>query len=140
MPKTSKNLTYLPMQKSLKILLNISSTSTFPTIIPKWRVASLRSSAPLSKSSFFFLSPKFFKCSTHCSRCCLCLSLVIKISSLLINLFFNLFFILLIKISRLEFLIIDIKTCSNFFICSSRFFCNKSDLLITKIEFSSKNQ
>ncbi len=30
-----KNITYFPIQKSLKILPNISSTSTFPTIIPK---------------------------------------------------------------------------------------------------------
>ena len=47
---------YLPIQKSLKILPNISSTSTFPTIIPKCRVANLKSSAALSKScsSFFF--------------------------------------------------------------------------------------
>jgi len=43
------------MKKSLKILPNISSTSTFPTIIPKWRVAKRRSSAALSKSSASFL-------------------------------------------------------------------------------------
>ena len=108
--KTLNYVNYLPIQKSLKILPNISSTSTLPTIIPKCRVASLKSSAPLSKSSFLFLSAKFIKCSTHCSRCCLCLSLVIKISSLLINLSFNFFIIVFIKISRLEFLIIDIKT------------------------------
>ena len=128
-----KNVIYLPIQKSLKMLPNISSTSTLPTIIPKCLVANLKSSAPLSKSSFFFLLLKLFKCSTHCSRCCLCLSLVIKISSVLINLFFNLSFILLIKISRLEFFIIDIKTWSNFFICASKFFCNNSDLFITEI-------
>jgi len=32
---TSKTEVYLPMQKSLKILPKISSTSTFPTIIPR---------------------------------------------------------------------------------------------------------
>ena len=47
---------YLPMQKSLNILPNNSSTSTFPTIIPRCLVASLKSSADLSKScaDFFF--------------------------------------------------------------------------------------
>ena len=48
------------MQKSLKILPNISSTSTFPTIIPKCLVANRKSSAALSKSFFLFLSEKFF--------------------------------------------------------------------------------
>ena len=33
--KNPLNVYYFPMQKSLKILPNISSTSTFPTIIPK---------------------------------------------------------------------------------------------------------
>ena len=33
--KNPLNVNYFPMQKSLKILPNISSTSTFPTIIPK---------------------------------------------------------------------------------------------------------
>ena len=42
------------MQKSLKILPNSSSTSTFPTIIPRCLVASLRSSAALSKSNVDF--------------------------------------------------------------------------------------
>ena len=49
---------YLPMQKSLNILPRSSSTSTFPTIIPKCLVAILKSSAALSKSTvaFFFLN------------------------------------------------------------------------------------
>ena len=53
---SSKIGIYLPIQKSLKILPNISSTSTLPTIMPKCLVANLRSSAALSKSSasFFF--------------------------------------------------------------------------------------
>ena len=42
---------YLPIQKSLKIEPKISSTSTFPTIIPKCLVANLRSSAAISNSS-----------------------------------------------------------------------------------------
>ena len=41
---------YLPIQKSLKIELKISSTSTFPTIIPRCLVANLRSSAAISNS------------------------------------------------------------------------------------------
>ena len=59
--KNPLDVSYLPMQKSLKILPNISSTSTFPTIIPKCRVANRRSSAALSKSSASFFSSKFFK-------------------------------------------------------------------------------
>ena len=59
--KNPLNDNYLPMQKSLKILPNISSTSTFPTIIPKCRVAKRRSSAALSKSSASFFYSKFFK-------------------------------------------------------------------------------
>ena len=43
-------LDYFPMQKSLKILSSSSSTSTFPTIIPRCLVANLKSSAALSKS------------------------------------------------------------------------------------------
>ena len=54
-----KTFHYLPMQKSLKILPNISSTSTLPTIIPRWRVANLKSSAALSKSSVSFFSLNF---------------------------------------------------------------------------------
>jgi len=42
---------YFPIQKSLKILPKISSTSTFPTIIPRCLVANLKSSAALSNSS-----------------------------------------------------------------------------------------
>ena len=53
--KTYKNAYYFPIQKSLKILPNISSTSTFPTILFKCRVAKRRSSAALSKSSTSFL-------------------------------------------------------------------------------------
>ena len=49
------------MQKSLKILSNMSSTSTFPVILPKLLVASLKSSAALSKSPTFFLELNFFK-------------------------------------------------------------------------------
>ncbi len=81
-------MSYLPMQKSLKIVPNISSTSTLPTIIPKCLVANLRSSAALSKSSFSFLLINFSKWVTHCSKCCLCLSLVIIVSSALMNFFF----------------------------------------------------
>ena len=72
---------YLPMQKSLKMLPNISSTSTFPTIIPKCLVANLKSSAALSKSSLSFFSEKLSSVQHTSSKCCLCLSLVIKISS-----------------------------------------------------------
>ena len=39
------------MQKSLKIEPNTSSTSTLPTIMPRYLVANLKSSAALSKSS-----------------------------------------------------------------------------------------
>ena len=56
-----KTFHYLPMQKSLKILPNISSTSTLPTIIPRWWVANLKSSAALSKSSVSFFLLKFFR-------------------------------------------------------------------------------
>jgi len=59
--KNSKIGVYLPMQKSLKILPKISSTSTFPTIIPRCLVANLKSSAALSNSSLPFLFLKFFK-------------------------------------------------------------------------------
>ena len=52
---------YLPIQKSLKILPNISSTSTLPTIIPRSLVANLKSSAALSKSSASFFLLKFLK-------------------------------------------------------------------------------
>ena len=98
------------MQKSLKILPNISSTSTFPTIMPKCLVANLRSSAALSKSLTSFFLLKFFRYSKHCSRCCLCRSLVIKISSLAINLFFKLFFIFKINSSIFKFYLIEINT------------------------------
>ncbi len=59
--KNPLNVNYFPMQKSFKILPNISSTKTIPTNIPKWRVANRRSSAALSKSSASFFSSKFFK-------------------------------------------------------------------------------
>ena len=59
--KMQQNLYYLPIQKSLKILPNISSTSTFPTIIPRCLVANLKSSAALSKSFLSFFSEKLFK-------------------------------------------------------------------------------
>ena len=52
---------YLPIQKLLKILPKISSTSTFPTIIPRCLVANQRSSAALSKSSDSVLFLKFSK-------------------------------------------------------------------------------
>ena len=39
---------YLPIQKSLKMEPKISSTSTFPTIIPKCRTANRKSSAAIS--------------------------------------------------------------------------------------------
>ena len=52
---------YFPMQKSLKMLPKISSTSTLPTIIPRCLVASRKSSAALSKSSVWFFSSKFFR-------------------------------------------------------------------------------
>ena len=77
------------MQKSLKIEPKISSMSTLPTIIPRYLVANLKSSAALSKSSKEFFFSKFFKLSKHFSRFILCLSLVIKISSDEINLFLN---------------------------------------------------
>ena len=89
MLKTNKFNDYLPIQKSLKIEPKISSTSTLPTIIPKYLVANLKSSAALSKSSKDFFSSKFFKLSKHCSKLNLCLSLVIKMSSDEINLFFK---------------------------------------------------
>ena len=89
----------MPIQKSLKIEPKISSTSTLPTIIPSCLVASLRSSAALSKSPISFLFSKFSKCSTHFIKCCLCLSLVIIVSSVERNLFFNLSLILEIKLS-----------------------------------------
>ena len=47
------------MQKSLKIDPKISSTSTFPTIMPKNLIANLKSSAALSKSSIDFFPQKF---------------------------------------------------------------------------------
>ena len=91
---------YLPIQKSLKIEPKISSTSTLPTIIPKYLVANLKSSAALSKSSKDFFSSKFFKLSKHCSRFILCLSLVIKISSDETNLFFKFSLIKFISTSK----------------------------------------
>ena len=47
--------------RSLKILPNSSSTSTFPTIIPRCLVANLKSSAALSKSWVDFFFWKFSK-------------------------------------------------------------------------------
>ena len=108
--KTRKTAYYLPIQKSLKILPNISSTSTFPTIMPRCLVANLKSSAALSKSSTSFFLLKLFRCSKHCSICCLCRYLVIKISSLVINLFFRLFFIFKINSSIFKFSLIEINT------------------------------
>ena len=43
------------------MLPKISSTSTFPTIIPRCLVANLKSSAALSKSSSLFLLLKFLR-------------------------------------------------------------------------------
>ena len=85
----------------------ISSTSTFPTIIPKCLVANLRSSAALSKSSWEFFSSKCFKFSTQASKLCLCLSLVIKVSFELTNLFFSLSLILVINSSKFVSFLID---------------------------------
>ena len=117
--KIQQKLYYFPIQKSLKILPNISSTSTFPTIMPRCLVANLKSSAALSKSSTSFFLLKLLRCSKHCSRCCLCRSLVIKISSLVINLFFKLFFIFEISSSIFKFSLIEINTWLNFFISGS---------------------
>ena len=89
--KGSNTNDYLPMQKSLKIDPSISSTSTFPTIVPRCLVANLKSSAALSKSSTEFLFSKLIKCSTQFSSSALCLSLVMKISPDKLNLFFNFF-------------------------------------------------
>ena len=123
------------MQKSLKILPNSSSTSTFPTIIPRWRVASLKSSAALSKSWADFFFWNFSKCCTQLIKFCLCLSLVIKISSVVVNLFFNLLFIFAINLFKFEFFLIDIKTCSYFLNLLFNFPLSKSDLFTTKIAF-----
>ena len=135
MQKNSKMVYYLPIQKSLKILPNISSTSTFPTIMPKCLVANLKSSAALSKSLISFFWLKLFRWSKHCCKCCLCLSLVIKISSLVRNLFFKLFFIFDINSSIFLFSLIEIKTWFVFLISGSISFSKRSDLFITKIAF-----
>ena len=94
---------YFPMQKSLKMLSNSSSTSTFPTIIPRCLVASLKSSAALSKSFGDFFFWNFSRCLAQFIKFCLCLSLVIKIFSELVNLFFNLVLILEINLFMLMF-------------------------------------
>ena len=112
---TSWLLVYFPIQKSLKMLPNSSSTSTFPTIIPRCLVANLKSSAALSKSWADFFFWNFSKCWAQLIKFCLCLSLVIKISSVVVNLFFNLLFIFLINLFKFEFFLIDIKTGSYFF-------------------------
>ena len=132
---TSWLLVYLPIQKSLKILPNNSSTSTFPTIIPRCLVANLRSSAALSKSWVDFFFWNFSKCLTQFIKFCLCLSLVIKISSVVVNLFFNLLFIFVINLFKFESFLIDIKTCSYFLNLLFKFPFIKSDLFTTKIAF-----
>ena len=101
---------YLPMQKSLKMLPKSSSTSTFPTIIPRCLVANLKSSAALSKSRVDLFLLKLPKCCMQLMRFCLCRSLVIKISSEVINFFFNLFFIFEINLFKFKSFLIDIKT------------------------------
>ena len=138
MQKIKKIGYYLPIQKSLKILPNISSTSTFPTIIPKCLVANLKSSAALSKSSIFFFWLKLFKWSKHCCKCCLCLSLVIKISSLVINLFFKLFFIFIINSSIFLFSLIEIKKLNHVLISIKENL--NIDELILKIKNNLKNK
>ena len=85
------------MQKSLKIEPNISSTSTFPTIIPRCLVASLKSSAALSKS--FLILKIFIKFSKHCSKLTCAFLELLKFLLTLIN--FPLALILLLKLSYL---------------------------------------
>ena len=126
---------YLPMQKSLKILPNNSSTSTLPTIIPRCLVANLKSSAALSKSWADFFFWNFSKCWTQLIKFCLCLSLVIKISSVVVNLFFNLLFIFAINLFIFKSFLIDIKTCSYFLYLLFNFPFIKSVLFTTKIAF-----
>ena len=99
---------YLPIQKSLNIDPSISSTSTFPTIIPRCLAASLKSSAPLSKSFCDFCLSKFLRWNIHGFKLSLCLLLEIKVSSKLINLFFKLSLILFINLSKLISSFIDI--------------------------------
>ena len=101
---------YFPIQKSLKMLPNISSTSTFPTIMPRCFVAKRKSSAALSKSFFPFYFKKFFRCFIHCAKCCLCLSLVIRTSSSVISLFFKQSFIFETNLLIFKFSLSEINT------------------------------
>ena len=54
-------ISYLPIQKSLKIFPRTSSTSTSPTTRPRFLVANLKSSAALSNSFIELFSRKFSK-------------------------------------------------------------------------------
>ena len=69
-------------------------------------------------------------------KCCLCLSLVIKISSSEINLFLNYFLSLKLIFRYSYYLLSEIKTCLNLVISECNFSFNKSDLFITNIAFS----
>ena len=79
----------MPIQKSLKILDKISSTSTFPTTLPNVLTATLKSSVALSKSSFIFLFLKSCKEIIQLFRSILCRSLVMKTSELVYKDFFK---------------------------------------------------
>ena len=136
---TSWLLVYLPMQKSLKMLPNSSSTSTFPTIMPRCLVANLRSSAAISKFFEDLNLINFSKWWTQFIKFCRCLSLVIKISSEVINLFFNLCLIFNISLSTLKFFFIDIKAWSYFLNFWFNFPLTKSDLFTTKIALFVRN-
>ena len=122
------------MQKSLKMLPNNSSTSTFPTIIPRCLVANLKSSAAISKSFADFCFLNFSKWWTQLIKFCLCLSLVIKISSLVENLLFSLLVIFFINLFKFEFFLIDIKTFSYFFNFLFNLPFIKSDLLKKQLD------
>ena len=68
----------MPIQKSLNMDPSISSTSTLPTILPRCRVAILRSSAANSKSLFWSFFRNLSISFKHSFSFALCLSLVIK--------------------------------------------------------------
>ena len=75
-------LCYLPIQKSLKILSNNSSTLTYPTISPRFLTANLKSSAAKSIWLIDFLLIHLLMKNTVFSRLFLCLCLEIILSSL----------------------------------------------------------
>ena len=125
------------MQKSLKILDKISSTSTFPTTLPKFLTATLKSSVALSNSSFKFLFLKSCKERIQLFRSILWRSLVINTSVFVYNDFFKINLISDTTLSMFVSLRTEIEKGLYFFNCSGTLKSYKSVLLTNKIELLS---